>query len=467
MAARERVVFEELNAVIARAFTEIPNDQLRAMLRGNIEGAEELGAALSQIGAATEGYDEGTASFEEMAVAIEEAIATAREMIAAMEDVDAKRFGGVLAGINAIATAFANARAEASLLAATSPAPAEEAESYGQSPAPAGPVEAVLPNGRNVFHAPASSPRPKLPGVDSFGPAPGSGGGGGGAAAPQLDEWQQALASTRDEIARLETEAAALLAVAGHGTELGDALDYARKRAELLFAAQKAGREITPELTKEIDAQAMAYMRAGLAAEENADRLTRLQENAERGADALSDMFMGILDGSTTAREAVIALVAEIARIQTMKMFAGAAQAGGGGGALGWLGGLLANARGNAFDAGRVTPFAKGGVFDRPTYFPMAGGRAGVLGEGLDEEAILPLRRGSDGKLGVRAQVGGQGGRPAAVQVIGGDLVLTDNGTIMARVRVEQAAGLQMSAQRQAAQFGSLASGYNERGTTG
>jgi len=408
MAERERAVFEELNAVIARAFTEIPNDQLRAMLRGNIEGAEELGAALSQISAATEGYGEGTDSFDEMSVAIEDAIDEAREMIAAMDDVDAKRFGGVLAGINAIATAFANARGEANLLAAMTPGPAaEESETYGQTPAPSGTVDAVLPNGRNVFYAPTSSPRPKMPGVDSFGKAPGATRGGGGGGGPRLDEWQQALASTRDEIARLETEAAALLAVAGHGTEMGDALEYARKRAELLFAAQKAGREITPELTKEIDAQAMAYMRAGLAAEENADRLTRLQDNAERGADALSGMFMGILDGSTTAREAVIALVAEIARIQTMKWFAGAAQSGGGGGIFGWLGGLLANAKGNAFDAGRVTPFAKGGVFDGPTYFPMAGGRAGVLGEGMDDEAILPLRRGSDGKLGVRAQVGG------------------------------------------------------------
>ncbi len=44
-------------------------------------------------------------------------------------------------------------------------------------------------------------------------------------------------------------------------------------------------------------------------------------------------------------------------------------------------------------------PFAKGGVIAAPTYFPLNGG-FGVAGE-AGAEAILPLKRGSDGKLGV------------------------------------------------------------------
>ncbi|TGT76708.1 MULTISPECIES: phage tail length tape measure family protein [unclassified Mesorhizobium] len=63
--------------------------------------------------------------------------------------------------------------------------------------------------------------------------------------------------------------------------------------------------------------------------------------------------------------------------------------------------GLFAN--GAAFRHGNVVPFAKGDVFSRPTYFPMSGGRTGMLGEAGDE-AIMPLRRGPDGKLGVAAQ---------------------------------------------------------------
>lgn len=58
------------------------------------------------------------------------------------------------------------------------------------------------------------------------------------------------------------------------------------------------------------------------------------------------------------------------------------------------------------------TPFAKGGVLGAPTYFPMRGGSLGVAGE-AGPEAILPLARGSDGRLGVKAE----GRAPVAVTV--------------------------------------------------
>ncbi|QCI98333.1 phage tail tape measure protein [Agrobacterium larrymoorei] len=50
---------------------------------------------------------------------------------------------------------------------------------------------------------------------------------------------------------------------------------------------------------------------------------------------------------------------------------------------------------------GRVTPFADGGVVSSPTFFPM-GGDMGLMGE-AGREAILPLKRGADGSLGVAA----------------------------------------------------------------
>ena len=59
-------------------------------------------------------------------------------------------------------------------------------------------------------------------------------------------------------------------------------------------------------------------------------------------------------------------------------------------------------AEGGAFVGGRVTPFAKGGVVSAPTAFPMRGG-AGLMGE-AGPEAIMPLARGADGRLGVRAE---------------------------------------------------------------
>jgi len=63
----------------------------------------------------------------------------------------------------------------------------------------------------------------------------------------------------------------------------------------------------------------------------------------------------------------------------------------------GWIGGLFAD--GAAFQGGRVIPFAKGGIVNKPTIFPMARGM-GLMGE-AGPEAVMPLKRGSDGKLGV------------------------------------------------------------------
>lgn len=66
-------------------------------------------------------------------------------------------------------------------------------------------------------------------------------------------------------------------------------------------------------------------------------------------------------------------------------------------------GGVTAFAQGGV--PGRITPFAEGGVVAAPTYFPMAGG-TGLMGE-AGAEAILPLKRGADGALGVAAEGGG------------------------------------------------------------
>lgn len=75
--------------------------------------------------------------------------------------------------------------------------------------------------------------------------------------------------------------------------------------------------------------------------------------------------------------------------------------AGGLGGGAGGIFSIFGNANGNAFDRGNVIPFARGGVVDRPTIFPMENG-VGLMGE-AGPEAVMPLRRGPDGNLGVIA----------------------------------------------------------------
>ncbi|MBU2941476.1 phage tail tape measure protein [Shimia thalassica] len=66
--------------------------------------------------------------------------------------------------------------------------------------------------------------------------------------------------------------------------------------------------------------------------------------------------------------------------------------------------GILPFQNGGSFSQGRVMPFANGGVVSGPVSFPMRGGM-GLMGE-AGPEAIMPLTRGADGKLGVRAAGG-------------------------------------------------------------
>ena len=59
------------------------------------------------------------------------------------------------------------------------------------------------------------------------------------------------------------------------------------------------------------------------------------------------------------------------------------------------------NALGNVYGKNGIVPFAYGGVVDKPTLFPFSKG-TGLMGE-AGPEAIMPLKRGSDGRLGVEA----------------------------------------------------------------
>ena len=82
-------------------------------------------------------------------------------------------------------------------------------------------------------------------------------------------------------------------------------------------------------------------------------------------------------------------------------------------------GGCLKNGSGSFFDSllpsfrlPPISPFASGGVIGAPSYFPMSGG-LGLAGE-AGPEAIMPLSRGPDGRLGI---AGGGSGAPASITV--------------------------------------------------
>ena len=105
--------------------------------------------------------------------------------------------------------------------------------------------------------------------------------------------------------------------------------------------------------------------------------------------------FMAIVDGSSSVEDAFKSMLRnillEIYRQQVSKTVAS-----------------LFSANGNVFQGGsHVTAYANGGVVGGPTYFPMSNGKTGLMGE-AGPEAIMPLKRGPNGKLGVEASGGQQ-----------------------------------------------------------
>lgn len=176
-------------------------------------------------------------------------------------------------------------------------------------------------------------------------------------------DFDREIESTRERIAQWEAEATALIAVAQGGQEYGDAIEYARKKAELLYAAQKDGKKITPELEAQIDALAQSYVTAGQSAEDAAEKMRQIEEAGQNGRDALISLFDSVLSGSKSAKDAVIELLAEIARVQAIKAILNIP---GMGGVAQGLGDLLTFASGGYTGAGgRYEP---AGVVHRGEY---------------------------------------------------------------------------------------------------
>lgn len=119
-------------------------------------------------------------------------------------------------------------------------------------------------------------------------------------------------------------------------------------------------------------------------------------------ADSMGDSFMSMVEGTKSVkdafREMASDIVRELYRVLVVQQMVNSAKT--------FLGGFFAD--GGAFSGGsQIQAYADGGVIGSPTYFGMAGGKTGLMGE-AGPEAIMPLTRGANGKLGVQAEgVGG------------------------------------------------------------
>jgi len=165
---------------------------------------------------------------------------------------------------------------------------------------------------------------------------------------------------------------------------------YAQKSAEITNAEFEANKSA---LERWMDSAQTEY-------EQFEAIVIRAAESFSSGlADATVNWFQDWVNGVEDAEEAfkkfAATFLAEIAKMIIQQIILNSLKS------WGWF----PNEDGNVIDNGNVIPHARGGVVTGPTTFPMANG-VGLMGE-AGPEAIMPLTRGPNGKLGVTAQTDG------------------------------------------------------------
>jgi len=140
----------------------------------------------------------------------------------------------------------------------------------------------------------------------------------------------------------------------------------------------------------------------------------RIKEVSDSIADSFGNAFESIRQGATSLVDVMKNLFFDIERILIDSIVTKPLAASISSGLQDVFGGLgfggILNAHGNAYSMGQqVTRYSRGGVTSGPEYFPLNGGKTGLRGE-AGQEGILPLRRLSNGDLGVQSDGSGGGG---------------------------------------------------------
>ena len=213
----------------------------------------------------------------------------------------------------------------------------------------------------------------------------GGGGGGGGAGS---------AFSAQDYLAGLEQEAKFKRSLVGLSDEQ---VKTAERRQTIVEKLTQDGENLTETESKRVEEL--------IKMEAQTRRLTEAEEQRQAMMDRveghMKNALMSVVDGSKSVEDAFRTMMRNIIlSVYETKVAEPAANAFGNLVEAG-ISSLFTNAKGNVISGGEhVTAYADGGVVNRATMFPMRGGM-GLMGE-AGPEAIMPLKRGSNGKLGVQ-----------------------------------------------------------------
>ena len=178
-------------------------------------------------------------------------------------------------------------------------------------------------------------------------------------------------------------------------------LDLERELLGVSEARQKVLQALGSDFARDNPKQAQAMEEQITKTNE----LIAVEERRQRLVDSITgsveDGFMAMSDGTKSVSDAFRTMAAEIVRelykVYVMQVAIKALKTTFG----------IPFADGGAFSGGsEIKAYADGGVVGGPTTFPMAGGKTGLMGE-AGPEAIMPLKRGANGKLGVQMEGGG------------------------------------------------------------
>jgi phage-related minor tail protein len=146
---------------------------------------------------------------------------------------------------------------------------------------------------------------------------------------------------------------------------------------------------------------------AGSGLPDTMDGLALRQRDLEQGANSFSRAMTGAFSRSVVSGrsfdDTLKSLALRLSDLSVKMAFKPLTNSISGGLAQLFSGlfGSATDSSGNlAASMGAIKPFAAGGVIGTPTYFPLQSGGLGLAGE-AGPEAILPLARGPDGRLGV------------------------------------------------------------------
>lgn len=136
-------------------------------------------------------------------------------------------------------------------------------------------------------------------------------------------------------------------------------------------------------------------------------KMGQIKQLADNIGDSFSNALGDVVVGAKNANEALKDLLMTVYRLVFNEIVGRPLASAVSSGLFSLFGGLFTPAaRGAVADNGSVTPMAAGGLISAPTRVPMANGSA-LMGE-QGPEAVFPLTRLADGRLGLSADMGDQ-----------------------------------------------------------